>query len=99
VHPATHAAGKTSPATLPPMGLRLRLKSSVALTGYTKEARAILQAMQTYGIILADNGSDWYFSGEMNDGWTDVIDGIATAFGRVHGSDFEVVDTGPTIKP
>jgi len=97
VHPATHAAGKTSPSTLPPMGLRLRLKSSVAIDGYSKEARAILQAMKTYGIILADNGSDWFFSGEMHDGWPAIFDGIATAFGNVHGSDFEIVDTGPTV--
>jgi hypothetical protein len=102
IHPATHAAGSTT-ANLPPMGLRLRLKSSVAIGSYTKEAQTILQAFKTYGIILADNGSDWYFTGEEHDGWATSIgggktvqDGIITAFNAIHGSDFEIVDTGPT---
>jgi hypothetical protein len=97
IHPATHAAGLSSPAQ-PPMGLRLRLKKGTTdgLAGISTEAKVILHAMEKYGIILADNGSNWYISGETNDGWTSTImDGIVSAFGKVHGGDFEIVDTGP----
>ena len=96
IHPATHAAGLSSDAQ-PPMGLRLRLKKGTTdgLAGVSAEAKVILHAMEKYGLILADNGSNWYVSGDTNDGWTPIMDGIVTAFGRVHGGDFEVVDTGP----
>jgi hypothetical protein len=53
--------------------------------------------MKRYGIILADNGSDWFISGESNNGWSPLMDAIITAFGKVHGSDFEAVDTGPVL--
>ncbi len=102
VHPATHAAGLSS-STQPPMGLRLRLKAGIAISSYSTEAQVILTAMKKYGIILADNGSNWYISGEEHDGWAadkgggdTVMDLIISAFGKIHGSDFEVVDTGPT---
>ena len=61
------------------------------------EAKVILQAMKTYGLILADNGSDWYVSGDSDDGWDPLMEGIINAMSAVHGSDFEVVDSGPTI--
>jgi hypothetical protein len=100
IHPATHAAGLSS-SSQPPMGLRMRLKASVAIGSYSKEAQVILTAMKKYGIILADNGSNWYISGEENDGWgtggaTTIQDGIISAFGKIHGSDFEPVNTGAT---
>jgi hypothetical protein len=102
IHPATHAAGDAG-SKLPPMGLRLRLKPGVAIGSYSKWAQAILQAMKTYGIILADNGSNWYISGEENDGWkgaagggSTIMETIIDAFDNIHGSDFEAVDTGPT---
>ncbi len=94
IHPATHAAGKND-ATLPPMGLRLRLKATFSLSAFTGPANVILTAMQQYGLILADNGSNWYVSGDSDDAWTPLIDGIVQALGQVHGSDFEAVDTGP----
>lgn len=94
IKPATHAAGNTN-TTDPPMGLRVRLKASVTVAGASPEAAVLVAAMKKYGLMLADNGSDWYISGETNDGWTPVIGGILTAFGKLHGSDFEVVDTGP----
>jgi hypothetical protein len=94
IHPATHAAG-SSDVTLPPMGLRVRLKASFDPSGATGPALVILTAMKKFGLILADNGSDWYISGESNEGWAPLMDAISTALGRVHGSDFEVVDTGP----
>lgn len=94
IHPATHAAGKAN-TSLPPMGLRLRLKASFDLSSYSGPSLVILTAMKQYGLIVADNGSNWYVTGDSNDGWTNLMDAIGTAFGTVHGSDFEAVDTGP----
>jgi hypothetical protein len=94
IHPASHAAGKVD-ATLPPMGLRLRLKASVDLSPFTGPSRVILVALQQYGLILADNGSDWYFSGDSDDAWTPLMDQILTDFGKILGSDFEAVESGP----
>ena len=51
--------------------------------------------MQQYGLILADNGSNWYVSGDSDDAWIPLMDALVQAFGQVHGSDFEAVDTGP----
>ena len=71
------------------MGLRVRLKASVDISGYGTQARIVLQALKTYGMILADNGSNWYVSGAPNPHWSnDQLHSL----GRVHGSDFEVVD-------
>lgn len=94
IHPATHAAGKVN-ASLPPMGLRVRLKSSVNISGASAGAQVVLKAMKTYGLILADNGSNWYVTGDMNDGWSGVQSGIQSALSQVHGSDFEAVESGP----
>jgi hypothetical protein len=94
IHPATHAAGSHD-ATLPPMGLRVRLKAGVDLSTFSGPARVILTAMKEYGMIVADNGSNWYVSGESNDAWGPVLDAVISAFAQVHGSDFEAVDTGP----
>jgi hypothetical protein len=78
------------------MGLRLRLKASYAPPGNaTPEAKVLVTAMKKYGLMLADNGSDWYLGGDTNDGWKTVIDGIIATLNVTHGSDFEVVDTGP----
>ena len=76
------------------MGLRVRLKASFDTTSATGASLVILTAMKKYGLILADNGSDWYITGESNEGWSPLMDAISTTLGRVHGSDFEVVDTG-----
>jgi hypothetical protein len=99
--PATHAAGGSSTSD-PPMGLRLRLKASVTVNKPSAEAMVIITALKKYGILLADNGSDWYISGETNDGWATpttngntVMDDLLSALGQIKGSDFEVVDTGP----
>ncbi|HZU82361.1 MAG TPA: hypothetical protein VE987_05575 [Polyangiaceae bacterium] len=94
IHPATHAAG-TASASLPPMGLRLRLKASFDVSSFSGAAGVVVTAMQRYGLILADNGSDWYVSGDSDDRWAPLMDGLVSALGQVHGSDFEVVDTGP----
>ncbi len=94
IHPASHAAGKAD-ATLPPMGLRLRLKASFDTSTFSGPSKVILVGMQQYGIILADNGSDWYISGDSDDAWTPLMDKILTDLETVHGSDFEAVDSGP----
>ena len=94
IHPATHAAGLAA-AGLPPMGLRLRLKASFDLSGVSGLSLVILHAMQKYGIILADKGTSWYITGDTNDGWTAVLDDIVTQMTKVHGNDFEIVQSGP----
>jgi hypothetical protein len=96
IHPATHQAGDANPA-LPPMGLRLRLKASYNTGSASGPSLVILTAMKKYGIILADNGSDWYFTGDSSNGWAPYMDDIISAFSRVHGSDFEIVNTGPVL--
>jgi hypothetical protein len=94
IHPATHAAGKADP-TLPPMGLRLRLKASFDTTPFNGPTLVVLTALKHYGLIVADNGSDWYFQGDSDDAWTPMMDQLVGDFSMVHGSDFEAVDTGP----
>ena len=89
VWPARHSASGATSAALPPMGLRLRLKAGVRISGYPRDARVILRALQTYGAIVADNGSAWYLSGTNDAGWDN--DTLRT-LGRVKGSDFEAVD-------
>ena len=94
IHPATHAAGKAD-ATLPPMGLRLRLKASFDTSAFSGPTLVTLTAMKQYGLILADNGSDWYVSGDSDDAWTPMMDQLVSDFGKVTGGDFEAVETGP----
>jgi len=94
IHPATHAAGNSN-TSLPPMGLRLRLKASFDASKLSGPSLVIVTAMKKYGIILADNGSNWYITGESNEGWAPYMDGLLSGLRQLHGSDFEVVDTGP----
>jgi hypothetical protein len=96
IHPATHAAGNAT-AGLPPMGLRLRLKASFATSSFSGPTLVIMTAMKKYGLILADNGSNWYISGESHEGWAPYMDALLAGMRQVHGSDFEVVDTGPVL--
>jgi hypothetical protein len=91
VYPARHFASKSSDASLPPMGMRVRLKASFDTSGYHGQALAILNALKTYGMILADNGSDWYISGTPDPAWNDDdLDQLK----RVPGTAFEVVSAG-----
>jgi hypothetical protein len=90
LYPARHEAGSGSCATRPPMGLRLRLKASVDVSGYGSQARVILAALKKYGMILADNGSAWYITGAPHSGWNDDV---LHALHGIRGSDFEVVNT------
>jgi hypothetical protein len=89
IYPARHDAGESEPS-LPPMGLRVRLKASVDISGYPKQARVVLRALKTYGMILADNGSPWFISGASDRRYND--DELRT-LRKITGADFEVVDT------
>ncbi len=84
VHPASHCAGDTSSANAPPMGMRLRLKGSYGLGHFSGPARAIAEALKRYGMIVADNGSNWFFSGTSDRRWDDdnlnQLKGISGAF-------------------
>jgi len=90
IYPARHEASSSTDPSLPPMGLRVRLKASVDISKLPPQARIVAQAMKTYGLILADNGSPWYVSGAPNAHWSNDQ---LHALGALHGSDFEVVDT------
>lgn len=74
------------------MGMRLRLKSSFNVSGFSATNQAILNAMKKYGLILADNGSSMYISGTPDDRWDN---NDLHALGNVHASDFEVVQMSP----
>ena len=91
IWPARHFAGDAD-ASLPPMGLRVRLKASVDISHYGRQARVVLQALKTYGMILADNGSPWFISGASDRHFND--DDLH-ALGKITGADFEVVDASP----
>ena len=90
IYPARHQASSSSDPSLPPMGLRVRLKASVDISKLPPQARIVAQAMKTYGMIVADNGSNWYVSGAPSPKWSNDQ---LHALGALHGSDFEVVDT------
>lgn len=90
VYPASHRAGDTAGAL--PMGARLRLKSAVDLSRFPAPARKIFEAMKTYGLIVADNGSDLYVSGTYDTRWDNDL--LNPAFSGIRASDFEVVELG-----
>lgn len=90
VYPASHRAGQASGA--PPMGLRLRLKAAKDLSGYAVPVRRIFQAMKTYGLILADNGSDMYITGTSDPRWD--MDVMLPPFRSLNANDFEVIQLG-----
>jgi hypothetical protein len=90
VWPASHRAGSTSGAL--PMGARLRLKASKNLSGYPAYIQNIFRAMQTHGLVIADNGSDMYVSGAMDARWNN--DELNPAFRTLTTGDFEVVVLG-----
>jgi hypothetical protein len=94
IHPATHYASSDTDPTLPPMGLRVRLKASFDVSSFPQPVKVILTALKKYGMIVADNGSSWYLSGAPDSRWSD--DDLATISG-VHGSDFEAVYTGDIV--
>lgn len=95
IHPATHYASSSTDANRPPMGLRLRLKKDFDISGFTGQARVILEALKKYGMIVADNGSNWYITGAADTRWNDDNLGQLKT---IPGSAFEAVETGPLIK-
>jgi hypothetical protein len=92
VPPASHWASNSSNQYAPPMGMRLRLKSSFSVSGFSTANQVILNALKKYGLILADNGSSMYLSGAPDDRWdnSDLHN-----LGNVHTSDFEVIQMTP----
>lgn len=93
IHPATHFASSSTDPNRPPMGLRLRLKAGYDISRFRGQARVVLEALRRYGMIVADNGSNWFISGATDPAWDDDdLNQLKT----VPGSAFEAVDTGPT---
>jgi hypothetical protein len=90
VYPARHFASSSTNPSLPPMGLRLRLRANFPVASFPPQARVILRALKRYGMIVADNGSSWYVSGVPDPRWNnDQLHSLH----RVKGSDFRVVNT------
>src|SRR3954454_2187547 len=96
VYPARHFASSLTDPDLPPPGMRLRLKASFDTSRFPRQSRIVLNALKRYGMIVADNGSNWFISGAPNKGWNN--DDLHQ-LGRVRGSDFEVVDTSSLPRP
>jgi len=83
---------------LPPMGMRVRLKSSFAIpASFSTESKAILQSMKTYGMLVADNGSDWFVTGAPDERWNN--DKLLSELGSVKGGSFEVVRMDGLVTP
>ena len=91
IPPASHWAGNTTDSSAPPMGMRLRLKSSYDISGFSSQMQVILTAMKHYGLILADNGSSLYVTGVSDSRWGSDLDSLKT----VPSSAFEVVQMSP----
>ena len=88
VAPARHFASSKKDENLPPMGMRVRLKASVDISKYPPECQVILTALKKYGMIVADNGGDWFISGAPDPRWNnDILHRLK----QIHGQDFEVV--------
>lgn len=94
VHPASHCAGDSASAAAPPMGLRLRLKAGYGLGRFHGAARVIATALKRYGLIVADNGSNWYVSGTSDRRWDD---GDLDQLKRIPGRAFEVVKSAARV--
>jgi hypothetical protein len=98
VPPASHWASSSTDPNLPPMGMRVRLKASYQIpSSFSPETKTILQAMKTYGMILADNGSDWYVSGAPHASWNNAK--LVTELAQVKGASFEVVLMTGVVTP
>jgi hypothetical protein len=96
VYPARHFASDLTDPDLPPMGMRFRLKATFDTSRFPRQSRIVLEALKRYGMIVADNGSNWFISGAPDRGWNN--DDLHR-LGEVKGSDFEVVDTSSLPQP
>jgi hypothetical protein len=88
IHPASHCAGDTANPNAPAMGTRLRLKAGYGLGRFSGPAKTIATAFKRYGMIVADNGSNWFFSGSSDRRWDDENLNMLKS---IPGSAFEVV--------
>ena len=89
IWPARHQAGSVNDPNYPPMGARFRLKASVDISHFSRDTQVVLTAMKRYGLIVADNGSNWYFQGAAQPGWDNtMLDELKT----IPAGDFEAVD-------
>jgi hypothetical protein len=94
IHPATHEAGSTADPNVPPMGARFRLKAGYDISRFHGAARVVLECLQRYGMLVADNGSNWFLSGATDTGWNDAdLDQLKS----VPGSAFEAVSSGAVL--
>ncbi len=96
VHPARHWASTNTSVDRPPMGMRVRLKASVDISGYSPRMQVILRALKKYGMILADNGSNWFISGAPDPRWNDSE---LNTLKQIKGSNFEVVKMENIVTP
>ena len=94
VYPARHFASSDTNPNLPPMGMRVRLKASFDITGFSPRMQVILGALKKYGMMVADNGSNWYISGAPDPRWDDSE---LNALKTIKGSSFEVVQMGTLV--
>ena len=94
VAPARHFASSRTDASQPPMGMRVRLKASVNISGYAPNVQVILRALKTYGMFLADNGSSFYLTGAHDMRWNDEE---LSTMKQLRGRDFEVVKMGAIV--
>ena len=94
INPASHCAGDTSSASAPPMGMRLRLGAGFNVAGFTGASRVIATALKRYGLIVADNGSNWFFSGTSDRRWDDED---LNQLKSIPGSAFEVVRSAAPV--
>jgi hypothetical protein len=98
VPPATHWASSNTSTSRPPMGMRVRLKASYAIpSGFSTETKAILQALKTHGMFVADNGGNWFMSGAPDSRWDN--DTLKSELGSVKGSNFEVLRMDGLVTP
>src|SRR5437899_7239576 len=95
VWPARHQAGAARDASLPPMGARFRLRSDFSFAGYSAETQVVLTAMQRYGLILADNGSNFFFQGQVDSRWSDQL---ISELKRIPAGAFEAVDASSLMR-
>jgi hypothetical protein len=94
VEPARHYASDATNPNLPPMGMRVRLRADFNISGFSPPLQVILTALKSYGMLLADNGSDWFMSGTHDPRWDNEQ---LSQLRRIRGRDFEVVRMGTII--
>jgi hypothetical protein len=101
--PARHDAGSTDSRAFPPMGARFRLRASYSADGLSAKAKTVVRAMKKYGLVLADNGSPWFFQGERHAKWPErLIEDLktipASAFVAVDTSSLKVSDGSAEVR-